>query len=96
MLDVARVGDLAAAGGVEGRALELRLEAVEAPLGLAVLGLSVADVLADDVEVRRSRHQALDPIRAQELDLNAQERAWRSDQRDERLREKQSPQERQP
>ena len=47
-------------------------------------------------EVRRSRHQALDPIRAQELELNAQERAWRSGQREERLHEKQSVQERQP
>ena len=47
-------------------------------------------------EVRRSRHQALDAIRAQELELNAQERAWRSEQREERLREKQSAQEHRP
>jgi hypothetical protein len=47
-------------------------------------------------EVRRSRHAALDPIRAQELELNAQERAWRTWQRDERLREKQGATERQP
>ncbi len=40
-------------------------------------------------EVRRSQHAALDPIRQQELQLNAQERAWRVQQRDERLREKQ-------
>lgn len=47
-------------------------------------------------EVRRSRHAALDPLRAQELELNAQERAWRTQQRDERLREKQEVQERRP
>lgn len=47
-------------------------------------------------EVRRSRHVALDPLRAQELDLNAQERAWNTRQRDERLREKQDAQERRP
>lgn len=39
-------------------------------------------------EVRRSRRAALDPIRAHELVLNAQERAWRTQQRDERLRDK--------
>jgi hypothetical protein len=47
-------------------------------------------------EVRRSRHAALDPIRSQELELNAQERAWHTQQRDERLREKQGALERQP
>lgn len=47
-------------------------------------------------EVRRSRHLALDPIRVQELELNAQERAWRSRQREERLQEKQEMQERRP
>ena len=47
-------------------------------------------------EVRRSRHAALDPIRAQELALNAQERAWRTRQREERLQEKQPTSERQP
>ncbi len=47
-------------------------------------------------EARRSRHAALAPLRAQELELNAQERAWRSQQRDERLQEKQRSQERQP
>lgn len=48
-------------------------------------------------DVRRSRHAALDPLRAQELGLNAQERAWRTQQRDERLLEKQQPsQERRP
>lgn len=39
-------------------------------------------------EVRRSRYAALDPIRAQELELNVQERAWRAQQHEERLREK--------
>lgn len=47
-------------------------------------------------EVRRSRYNALDPLRAQELQLNAQERAWRTQQRDERLREKANAAERQP
>jgi hypothetical protein len=47
-------------------------------------------------EVRRSRHAALAPIRAQELELNAQDRAWRSQQRDERLQDKQRARERQP
>jgi len=48
-------------------------------------------------EVRRSQHAAQEPIRQQELQLNAQERAWRVQQRDERLREKQSQiQERRP
>lgn len=46
--------------------------------------------------LRRQRHAALDPLRAQELDLNAQERAWRTAQREERLREKADAQERQP
>lgn len=40
-------------------------------------------------EVRRSRHAALDPLRSLELELNEQERAWRSLQREQRLREKQ-------
>lgn len=39
-------------------------------------------------QVRRERHAALDPLRARELDLNAQERAWRTQQREQRLREK--------
>lgn len=39
-------------------------------------------------EERRSRRDALAPIRARELALNAQERAWRTRQRDERLRDK--------
>jgi len=39
-------------------------------------------------EARRSRYAALDPIRAQELALNAEERALRAQQRDERLQEK--------
>lgn len=40
-------------------------------------------------EVRRSRHAALDPLRPLELALNEQERAWRTQQREERLRGKQ-------
>lgn len=39
-------------------------------------------------QVRRDRHAALDPLRARELLLNEQERAWRSAQREQRLREK--------
>ncbi len=41
-------------------------------------------------EVRRSRRAALDPIRARELELNAEERAWRTRQREERLQDKAS------
>ncbi|MFM8863470.1 MAG: hypothetical protein ACKOFG_00835 [Limnohabitans sp.] len=41
-------------------------------------------------EVRRSRHAALDPLRTRELDLNAQEREWRTRQREERLQSKQN------
>ena len=41
-------------------------------------------------EVRRQRYAALDPVRSRELELNAQERAWRTQQREERLRGKQS------
>ena len=47
-------------------------------------------------EVRRSRRAALDPLRARELELNAQERAWQTFQREERLRQKDDAQERQP
>ncbi len=47
-------------------------------------------------EVRRSRHDALDPVRVQELSLNAQEREWRTQQREERLRDKQVQMDRQP
>ena len=39
-------------------------------------------------QVRRERHAALDPLRARELVLNEQERAWRTQQREQRLREK--------
>ena len=46
-------------------------------------------------EVRRSRHAALDPLRQQELQLNAQERAWRVQQHEDRLHDK-SGQERLP
>ena len=47
-------------------------------------------------EVRRSRHAALAPIRAQELEINAQERSWRTQQRDERLQDKKRARESQP
>ena len=47
-------------------------------------------------EVRRSRRAALDPLRARELALNAQERAWQTFQREERLRQKDDAQERKP
>jgi hypothetical protein len=40
-------------------------------------------------EVRRARRQALEPLREQELALNAQERAWRTAQREMRLQGKQ-------
>lgn len=40
-------------------------------------------------EARRTRRQALEPIRQQELVLNAQERAWRTAEREERLQGKQ-------
>jgi hypothetical protein len=41
------------------------------------------------LEARRARRQALEPLTQQELALNAQERAWRTEQRDKRLQEKQ-------
>ena len=47
-------------------------------------------------EVRRSRRAALDPLRARELELNAQERAWQTFQREERLRQKDDGEERKP
>ena len=47
-------------------------------------------------EVRRSRRAQLDPIRARELELNAQERAWRTQQREERLRGKAAEREMRP
>lgn len=40
------------------------------------------------IEARRVRRQALDPLTQQELALNAQERAWRTEQRDKRLQTK--------
>ena len=43
-------------------------------------------------EARRARRQALDPVRQQELALNAQERAWRTEQRELRLQGKQADQ----
>ena len=47
-------------------------------------------------EVRRQRYAALDPVRSRELELNAQERAWRTQERDARLREKSAVEGRQP
>ena len=41
-------------------------------------------------EARRARRQALEPLRQQELALNAQERLWRTEQREKRLQGKQS------
>ena len=38
--------------------------------------------------VRKSRRTQLDPIHQNELELNAQEREWRAQQRDERLKSK--------
>lgn len=40
-------------------------------------------------EARRARRQALEPLRQQDLALNAQERQWRTEQRDKRLQIKQ-------
>jgi hypothetical protein len=41
-------------------------------------------------EARRARRQALEPLRQQELALNAQERLWRTEQRERRLQGKQA------
>lgn len=41
-------------------------------------------------EARRTRRQALEPLREQELALNAQERLWRTEQRERRLLNKQA------
>jgi hypothetical protein len=41
-------------------------------------------------EARSTRRQALEPLRQQELALNAQERLWRTEQRDKRLQGKQA------
>lgn len=41
------------------------------------------------IEIRRIRRQALDPLAQQDLVLNAQEREWRSAQREQRLLGKQ-------
>jgi hypothetical protein len=41
-------------------------------------------------EARSTRRQALEPLRQQELALNAQERLWRTEQRDKRLQGKQT------
>lgn len=45
---------------------------------------------------RRARRQDLEPLRQQELALNAQERLWRTEQREQRLQGKQSGLERTP
>lgn len=42
------------------------------------------------LEARRVRRQALDPLDRQDLILNAQERTWRTEQRDKRLQDKQT------
>jgi hypothetical protein len=41
-------------------------------------------------EARRARRQALEPLRQLELALNAQERLWRTEQRERRLQGKQT------
>jgi hypothetical protein len=41
-------------------------------------------------EARRARRQALEPLRQQEVALNAQERLWRTEQRERRLQGKQA------
>jgi hypothetical protein len=41
-------------------------------------------------EARSTRRQALEPLRQQELALNAQERLWRTEQRERRLQGKQT------
>jgi hypothetical protein len=41
-------------------------------------------------DARRARRQALEPLRQQELALNAQERLWRTEQRERRLQGKQA------
>jgi hypothetical protein len=48
---------------------------------------AVNDCLAS---VRKSKRAQLDPIHQKELELNAQERAWRTRQREERLQNKTS------
>jgi hypothetical protein len=48
------------------------------------------------IEARRIRRQALQPIRQQELVLNAQERAWRTSEREQRLLDKQPAPEHKP
>lgn len=52
---------------------------------------AVNDCLRD---VRRQKRVLLDPLRTQELSLNAQERMWLARERDERLGLKNAPQER--
>jgi len=41
-------------------------------------------------DARRARRLALEPLRQKELILNAQERTWRTEQRDKRLQDKQT------
>jgi len=47
-------------------------------------------------EARRIRRQTLEPIRQQELVLNAQERAWRTAEREQRMLDKQPAPENKP
>ena len=42
------------------------------------------------IQARRERRKALEPVRQQELALNAQERLWRIEQRERRLQGKQT------
>lgn len=48
------------------------------------------------IAARRERRQNLEPLRAQELALNAQERLWRTAQREQRLQDKRPVLESQP
>jgi hypothetical protein len=47
-------------------------------------------------EARQSRRAALEPLRQQDLVLNTQERLWRTEQRDQRLQNKQPDERSQP
>ncbi len=47
-------------------------------------------------EARKTRRASLEPLRQQDLLLNAQERQWRTEQRDVRLQGKQADQSTQP
>jgi hypothetical protein len=47
-------------------------------------------------DARKTRRAALEPLRQQDLELNTQERLWRTDQRDQRLQSKQPDERGQP